>query len=442
MTTSIEEIRQRLENAKAHYEGTDPEAFSLAVDNFVKSLRERYGEQVPTLEVARLLRELRVPAAATASALPKTEPAPESQGAPSAGATGVDGEKTPDGVRFEWMPGGFLLRVSCGSLIAGAPWAVFAGTIAALPFILWGDLIRGVWTDQGMSFWLTSTFLAIWAGVVLYVVATAAVGLFGEIRIAQDGDGGRIFTGIGRVGWTHHLLWSEFSGVAERDVDSPSSGRGSHTSRFVGLNGPSKRYKFGSALTDQQRVFVIAFLRRHVFGSSGMPASAPAPAPAARAAMTPDFISGSLNPERKTFVSKTMGGGKTTAIENVRQALEQAKADYQGQDREGFHRAMDEFVASLRAQYGEQMPVADAMRRLEQLSRSTGAEIHFHSDGHPAPGSDVADPRKVFGACTGYGFQRNGPVERRQPAVISNGQAKQIGIRDHLVPADHRWPEQ
>jgi hypothetical protein len=125
-----------------------------------------------------------------------------------------------------------------------------------------GDLIRLVWTDEGPSFWLTCAFLAIWAGAVLYVGATAAVGLFGEIPIAKDGDRGGIFTGIGRVGWTHRLQWSEFDGVAERDVDSVSTGSSTHTSHYVGLNGPGKRYKFGSEMTKQQQVFVIAFFAR------------------------------------------------------------------------------------------------------------------------------------------------------------------------------------
>jgi hypothetical protein len=257
--TSIEEIRQRLENAKAHYQGEDPEGFNKAMDNFVASLRARYGEQVPVADAARLMRELPLAVGKTTA------------GTPRAGVPGSAGEKAPDGVRFEWTPAGFLLRVSCGSLITGAPWAIFAGLLAAIPFILWGDLIRGVWTDEGLSFWMTSAFLAIWAGAVLWLCATATVGLFGEIRIAKDGGRGEIFTGIGRVGWTHRVQWSEFEGVSEREVQSASSGRSSHTSRYVGLNGKSKRYRFGSEMTEEQRAFVIQFLGEHVFGVQGGP---------------------------------------------------------------------------------------------------------------------------------------------------------------------------
>jgi hypothetical protein len=110
---------------------------------------------------------------------------------------------------LESTPGGFLLTASCGSFVGGFVWTV----------------------------------------------------------IAKEGDGGEIFTGIGRVGRTHRLRWSEFSGVGDRDVAAYSSGRFSRTNHYVGLSGTSKEYKFGAELTDEQRAFVITFLHEHVFGS-------------------------------------------------------------------------------------------------------------------------------------------------------------------------------
>ena len=119
--------------------------------------------------------------------------------------------------------------------------------------------------------WPIAAFLAIWAGAVLYVASMGALSFFGEIRIAKEGDSGEIFTGIGRVGRTHRLLWSEFSGVGERDEAAWSSGRSSRTTHYVDLTGTSKQYEFGSELTAPQRAFVIAFLRERVFGSQGTP---------------------------------------------------------------------------------------------------------------------------------------------------------------------------
>jgi hypothetical protein len=95
-----------------------------------------------------------------------------------------------------------------------------------------------------------------------------AVASFREIRIAKTGDSGEIFTGIGRVGRTHRLLWSDFSGVGDRELATYSSGRFSRTTHYVGLNGTSMEYKFGSELNRQQPAFVIAFLREHVFAQA------------------------------------------------------------------------------------------------------------------------------------------------------------------------------
>jgi hypothetical protein len=49
-----------------------------------------------------------------------------------------DAEKTPDGIGFEFTPGGFLLRASCRDIVTGLLWTVFVGVLAALLFILWG----------------------------------------------------------------------------------------------------------------------------------------------------------------------------------------------------------------------------------------------------------------------------------------------------------------
>ena len=68
-------------------------------------------------------------------------------------------------------------------------------------------------------------------------------------------------------------------------------------------------------------------------------------------------------------------GDGTLTVEQIRQTLAKAKGDYQGRDPEGFGRKADDLVASLEAQYGEHVPVADSVKRLEKLSRETGAPI-------------------------------------------------------------------
>lgn len=187
--------------------------------------------------------------------------------------------------------------------------------------------------------------------------------LFGEVRIAKAADSGEIFTGIGRAGWTHRLRWSDFYGASNRAVGSASSRRfASHTTHYVGLNGTSKSYKFGSELSEPQRAFVIPFLRQRVFGVSETPAPEPPTSPA---------------PERSAFPPKATGDGKTVGVEYIRQTLEKAKLDYSGRDPGGFSRAADDFLASLREQYGEHVPAADAFKRIEKFARANGANIEF-----------------------------------------------------------------
>ena len=91
---SIEEIRQKLEDSRALYPGTDPQAFDRTVDNFVASLRAQYGEDVPVVEVVKRLRALPFP----------TAPLSRSQNT----------WKAPDGINVQWMPAGFVLSRRAG----------------------------------------------------------------------------------------------------------------------------------------------------------------------------------------------------------------------------------------------------------------------------------------------------------------------------------------
>src|SRR5580700_10981232 len=55
-TVNIEEIRRRLENAKALYQGQDPEEFDKAIDTFVAALKAQYGEDVPVVDAFKRIR--------------------------------------------------------------------------------------------------------------------------------------------------------------------------------------------------------------------------------------------------------------------------------------------------------------------------------------------------------------------------------------------------
>jgi hypothetical protein len=98
------------------------------------------------------------------------------------------------------------------------------------------------------------------------------------IRIAKTGAEGEIFTGIGSLGRTRRVRWNDFYGAGDKAVAYYSNARFGRTSHFISLHGTSGSFK--SDLNDEQRAFVIAFLREHIFGAAASAADVPVPATA------------------------------------------------------------------------------------------------------------------------------------------------------------------
>jgi len=254
-TMTIQELRQKLEIAKLNYKGNDRAAFEKAIDQSLTSLQARYGENISAVEAVKVLREF----ARDQTSAPTT---------PAATSATTSPTKPPDSVHIEFTPIGFELRAPCRSF-GGLALIFVAAVVFAIPFVVMGDFVRQIWDAEGLSLWLGIAFLTAWFGAGLYTLARGAVAICGEIRISKSGDNGAIFTGIGPLGLTHRIQWSDYSGAADRAVAVQTSrGLFTHTIHYIGLNGPSKRYKFGSDLTAEQQAFVIAFLKQHVFQAS------------------------------------------------------------------------------------------------------------------------------------------------------------------------------
>ena len=167
---------------------------------------------------------------------------------------------------FEPTADGFHLRASCRSLVDAVLRLGLASAVSTLPYVLWWDLIRDVWADQGASFWVTCAFLSTWAAAILYAWQLGLMSLLGEVRITKSGDRGEVFTGIGRLGWTHRLRWSEWHSVSEIVVHA-HAGRRKGVKRYVVLGAPAKRYRFGSLVPAERQAFIVAVLREHVFAA-------------------------------------------------------------------------------------------------------------------------------------------------------------------------------
>jgi hypothetical protein len=76
--------------------------------------------------------------------------------------------------------------------------------------------------------------------------------------------------------------------------------------------------------------------------------------------------------QMRALVDKADSEGKTISVEALRKNFEKAKAEYKGSDHDAFNRKMDEFIESLRTQYGDQIPVSEAFKLLRNLERATG----------------------------------------------------------------------
>jgi len=170
-TMDIEELRLKLESARAQYKGRDAEAFGRAIDNAVATLRAQYGTQVPAVEAIKLLRKLSIPDSVAATVPSKP-----------ADATGAGRKEMLAGMSVEFTPDGFLLRASDRSIVTCFFWVGLAVLLSVLPFRLFPDLIRGWWTDAGLSFWLSSAFLAVWAAGALYMVWMGALGFLARFE--------------------------------------------------------------------------------------------------------------------------------------------------------------------------------------------------------------------------------------------------------------------
>ena len=79
-----------------------------------------------------------------------------------------------------------------------------------------------------------------------------------------------------------------------------------------------------------------------------------------------------LKAKMKGLVASAATEGKTISLESLRQTMEKSKTDYKGSDRDVYNANIDNFIGSLKAQYGEQIPVEDAFKLLQKLEGAAG----------------------------------------------------------------------
>ena len=109
-----------------------------------------------------------------------------------------------------------------------------------------------VWTVLGLlSAFTDFTGMSIFLAITFFLVALSLLLVVGTIRITVTGTTGKVFTGIGPIGWTRQFDWSA--------VDYARMERGARN-RWISLVGT--RLTFGSLLNDERASYIVSVIRR------------------------------------------------------------------------------------------------------------------------------------------------------------------------------------
>jgi hypothetical protein len=146
-----------------------------------------------------------------------------------------------------------------------------------------GEIVVGVSTRSAMAFFLVP-FMVVWSGgsiggiygtqiitgefnLILslfgipFILASflfwslALMAIWGKVELTIDKRGGKIFTGIGKIGRTKTFSWAEVAVVKENQVTTYRK-RGSYQSTEILLEGAT-RLSFGAGLSEDKRYYLL-----------------------------------------------------------------------------------------------------------------------------------------------------------------------------------------
>jgi hypothetical protein len=173
------------------------------------------------------------------------------------GAAAFDVKNAPAGSWFRSTVNGWEVGASTRSPVAfflvpfmcvwsgGALGGIYGTQIAAGEFNLGMSLF-------GIPFLLGS--LLFWSFALMAVC--------GKVVVSVDRNRGRVFTGVGRIGWTRQFDWASITSVTEINTNVRSPGG---YGMVIALSGAS-RLSLGSNLNEKRRYFVLQTLRKMLAG--------------------------------------------------------------------------------------------------------------------------------------------------------------------------------
>jgi hypothetical protein len=86
----------------------------------------------------------------------------------------------------------------------------------------------------------------------------------------------------------------------------------------------------------------------------------------------------SLKARMKQLTVEAADKGASVQIDELERGMSKSRADYTGEEAERFGAQAAEWIVSLRAQYGERIPLLDLVRILQELERAIGVTDSVH----------------------------------------------------------------
>jgi hypothetical protein len=161
-------------------------------------------------------------------------------------------------------PNGTWFRSEGGRWEVGATTKSWAA-LFLIPFMcVWSGLsLWGIYGTQFVKgeFNLTESLFGIpfVLGIIVFW-SIAVMTVCGKVTVTTDGDRGKVFVGVGNIGWRKQFVWSAIRAVREE----------SSNLRYPGGQGVSiclegdRRVAFGSGISPERRYFLVRTLRAHL----------------------------------------------------------------------------------------------------------------------------------------------------------------------------------
>lgn len=151
----------------------------------------------------------------------------------------------------------------------GAEWLISASTrspvaLFYVPFMLLWSILAIVSLSKAIFIGAHLSVLGIISASVFFLAGLlfwwiAVLFSAGHYRIAVNHTSHTLFIGVGKFGWTRTFIWTDIQKIEEIDnyINRRQFGFNERKIRISG----TREYKFGILLNDEQRNFIIRFLR-------------------------------------------------------------------------------------------------------------------------------------------------------------------------------------